>query len=115
MAALQTLDWDVLRKFVAERQPVEVSAGCLQDWYWTAATVYKDGSFIEDHNAYYVSSWGAPGFKAEMPNGDVIEVHAARDETEGERDARLQKREQQSKALLKFLVEAQARREGGAA
>jgi hypothetical protein len=75
------LDWEKLKAFVTERNPVEVYAGILNDWYWTAATVYKDGQYIEDHGAYTHSYWANPGFKAEMQNGDTIEVSASRKAT----------------------------------
>lgn len=72
------LDWEKLETFVAERKPIEVSAGILNDWFWTAATIYKDGQYIENHGAYTHSCWATPGFKAEMENGDTIEVVAYR-------------------------------------
>lgn len=73
---MRVLDWDVLKDFVENRHPVEVSAGILNDWYWTADTVYENGSFRADHGAFVESYWATPGFKAKMPNGDVIEVVA---------------------------------------
>ena len=58
---MNVFDWDKLHEFVAERQPVEVSAGILDDWYWTRDTVYAHGSFIEDHGAFTHSDWGDTG------------------------------------------------------
>lgn len=71
---MNTLDWPKLHQFVADRKPVSVSAGLLQDWFWTAATVYENGKWVEDNRAYLMSTWATAGFKAEMPNGDCVEV-----------------------------------------
>lgn len=81
---MNTLDWDKLEKFISERKPVEVSAGLLDDWFWTAHVVYKDGKYIEDAEPFVTSTWATPGFKAEMANGDTIEVVATKKETEKE-------------------------------
>lgn len=78
---MNVLDWDKLRAFVEERKPVEVSAGILDDWFWTAATVYENGEYKENHGAYTHSNWASPGFKALMSNGDTIEVAAYREAT----------------------------------
>ena len=67
------IDWEAVKAFIKERQPVEVSAGLLEDWYWTGATVYENRGWKEDNGAYIHSYWATPGVKAEMPNGDVIE------------------------------------------
>lgn len=85
---MNTLDWQKLEQFVSERKPKEVSAGILNDWYYTAATVYEDGKWGDRGRAYVTSSWGIPGFKAEMENGDVIEVVAMTEETEDQADLR---------------------------
>ena len=74
---MNTLDWKQLEKFIEERNPVEVSAGLVDDWYWTAATVYKDGEWQDKDAAFVTSSWATPGFEAEMENGDVIKVVAS--------------------------------------
>ena len=74
--AMKALDWEMLKKFIEDRKPLEVSAGIINDWFWTAATVYENGKYIEDHRAYTESCWAIPGFKATMENGDVVEVVA---------------------------------------
>lgn len=71
---LNIFDWDKLNKFIEDRKPVDVDAGILGDWFWTAATIYEDGKLIDDHNAFTRSCWATPGFKATIKNGDVIEV-----------------------------------------
>lgn len=73
---MNTLDMEKVRKFVEDRQPVEVSAGILEDWFWTADSIYAEGKWINPNKAYTHSTWGTPGFKAEMSNGDLIEVDA---------------------------------------
>ena len=75
---MKEFDWEKCREFVAEREPVEVTAGLLEDFYWTAGTVYQSGEWIDDHCAHLRSMWATPGFMAEMPNGDMIEVEAVR-------------------------------------
>ncbi len=79
---MNTLDWEKLEKFIEERKPVSVDAGLLSDWFWTAGTVYENGEWKDKDRAYVTSSWAIPGFKAEMENGDVIEVVAMIEETE---------------------------------
>lgn len=74
---MNTLDWMKLEKFIKERNPTKVDAGLLNDWFWTAATVYKNGEWFDKDRAYVTSIWGTPGFKATMENGDTIEVVAS--------------------------------------
>lgn len=76
---INEFDWDALKKFISERKPVSVYAGLLDDWFFTADTVYRNGIMLEDHGAYLHSYWATPGFKALMENGDVIEVVASKD------------------------------------
>ncbi len=78
---MKTLDWKKLEDFIAERKPVEVSAGLLEDWYFTAASVWEKGEWKDRDRAYVSSFWATPGFKAEMENGDIVEVAASREET----------------------------------
>ena len=77
---MRKIDWNKVEKFIAERNPVEVSAGLLDDWFWTAATVYANGEWKDRGRAHVESWWATPGFKAKLPNGDVIEVVAILDE-----------------------------------
>jgi len=108
---MNTLDWKKLEQFVSERKPKEVSAGILNDWFWTAATVYEDGEWKDRDRAYVTSSWATPGFKAEMENGDVIEVVAMTEEAEeqaAEREARSKKAREDLKTLAAELAEAKA-------
>ena len=81
---MNTIDWDEVRKFVAERNPVSVDAGILNDWFWTGATVYENGEWKDLSQAWTRSPWGDIGFKATMPNGDVIEKSCARKATDDE-------------------------------
>lgn len=74
---MNTLDWKAVEQFIKKRKPVEVSAGILNDWFWTAATVYENGKWKDKTRAYVTSSWATPGFKATLKNGDVIEVVAS--------------------------------------
>ena len=100
---MNTLDWKKLDEFIKKRKPVEVSAGILNDWFWTAATVWENGRYRKDKNRAYVSSfWAIPGFKATMKNGDVIEVAAYREETKKEGYARKRRSEIARKQLHKF-------------
>jgi hypothetical protein len=94
-----TLDWEVLEQFIKDRNPVEVSAGLLNDWFWTAATVYEDGEWKDKDEAYVTSYWAMPGFKATMRNGDVIEVVASKEQTEEERKMHKEKSEKTRKEL----------------
>lgn len=105
---METLDWKKLEAFIEERKPVEVSAGILNDWFWTAATVYENGEWKDRDRAYVTSSWAQPGFKATMENGDVIEVAASIEETPEQAEVRKVKAEQTRKELLE-AVEAMQR------
>jgi hypothetical protein len=107
--SMNTLDWKKLEKFIEERKPVSVDAGILNDWFWTADTVYENGEWKDRDRAYVTSSWATPGFKAEMENGDVIEVVAMTEETEeqaAEREERRKKLLEDMKVLAAELVEA---------
>ena len=97
---MNTLDWKKLDEFIKKRKPVEVSAGILNDWFWTAETVWENGRYLKDKNRAYVSSfWEIPGFKATMKNGDVIEVAAYREETKKEGYARKRRSENRAQAV----------------
>lgn len=100
---MNTLDWKKVESFIAERQPREVSAGLLEDWFWTAATVYEGGEWKDRDRAYVTSYWATPGFKAEMPNGDVIEVVASTEQTP-EQAAANKARSEKARAELRDLV-----------
>jgi len=67
-------DWKKLERFIKRRKPVAVLVGLLEDWFYTAATVYRNGNWLDRNAAYAESSWATPGFKATMKNGDVLEV-----------------------------------------
>lgn len=104
---MNTLDWKKLEQFIEERKPVSVDAGILNDWSWTAATVYENGEWKDKDRAYVTTSWATPGFKAEMENGDVIEVVAMTEETEEQavkREARSKKAREDLKTLAAKLV-----------
>jgi len=96
---MNTLDWSKLEAFIEERKPVEVSAGLLDDWFWTAATVYENGEWQDRDRAYVTSTWATPGFKAVMENGDNLEVAASRNQTKEEAAADKIKREKNRAAL----------------
>lgn len=107
---MNTLDWNKLENFIQERNPTEVSAGLLDDWFWTAANVWENGAWKDRDAAYVTSDWATPGFKATMPNGDVIEVVASRDETPNEAAMRKRKTEESRKALSALVEEWAAKR-----
>lgn len=67
-------DWDKLRAYIKEHGPASVDAGLLGDWNWTAATVYEDGKFIEEHGAYLHSLWATPAFIATSSQGEETTV-----------------------------------------
>lgn len=73
---MKKLDWDKLKKFVSERDPIKVSAGLVEDWGSTSDVVYSNNEWDQNNDAYLSSVWATPCFKALMPNGDVIEVLA---------------------------------------
>lgn len=75
-SVMRIIDWKAVKKFIAERKPKEVSAGLLNDWFCTAATVYENGKWKRNHGAFVQGDWGCPGFKATMFNGDIIKVSA---------------------------------------
>lgn len=77
---MNLFDWTKCREWVEARRPIEVQAGLLEDWSATAATVYRDGRWLDPDEGYLESSWATPGFYARMPNGDVILVEAERHE-----------------------------------
>ncbi|HEL1636645.1 hypothetical protein [Streptococcus suis] len=60
----------------AERENIErASLGIREDWYWTADTVYEDGSFkidldtVEEISGISGSSWGTPYLEIEYKDG----------------------------------------------
>lgn len=108
---MQTLDWKKLERFIEERKPVEVSAGILNDWFWTAATVYEKGEWQDRSRAYVTSSWACPGFKATMENGDVIEVDASVEETEEQAIARKAASEKNMQDIREWTTKMRAERE----
>ena len=111
MDDMQTLDWKKLENFIKTRKPVEVSAGILNDWFWTAATVYENGKWKDRNAAYVTSYWATPGFKATLKNGDVIEVVASVKETPAQAKKRKAKAERSRKALHKMADKIRADRE----
>lgn len=105
-----TLDWNKLFDFVKERNPVEVHAGLLNDWFWTSATVYKEGEWVKDHRAYLTSNWATPGFKAVMENGDMIEVVASKEQNPDEYEIQkkdIEERKLKMKEILEKIRSAQ--------
>ncbi len=99
----QTLNWSKLEQFIKDRNPVSVSAGLLQDWVMTAATVYENGEWLDKGAAYVSSFWATPAFKAKMKNGDIIEVIASRPETKRDVAKAEAKRKAARKEIDKFL------------
>ena len=99
---MNTLDWVKLEKFIEERDPVEVSAGLLEDWFWTGATVYENGVWQDRDRPYVTSYWATPGFKATLKNGDNVEVVASRLQTEDEKKADDKKRQKLCKDMAKM-------------
>ena len=108
---MQTLDWQKLERFIEERKPVEVSAGLLDDWFWTGATVYKDGEWQDRDAAYVTSYWATPGFKAEMSNGDIIEIVASTEETAEQAAKREEKAKKTREAIKEMAASIRADKE----
>jgi len=108
---MNTFDWDKCRAWVAERQPLCVAAGLTEDWFWTAADIYRDGQWIEDHGAYLMSHWATPSFKAEMPNGDTIEVICSRKATPEDIAAHQAKQELVRARAMETLEQYRAKRD----
>lgn len=106
---MNTLDWKKLEAFIAERKPVEVSAGILNDWFWTGATVYEKGEWQDKSRAWVTSDWATPGFKATMENGDVIEVVASVEETEEQAVVRKADREENHRKLKELVASIDAK------
>lgn len=100
---MNTLDWPKLHDFVRERRPVSVDAGLLEDWFWTAAEVYRDGAFVEEHGAYLLSHWATAGFKATMANGDIVEVVASCEAPQEVLDQYKRRGEESRKALAEYV------------
>lgn len=103
---MKTLDWEKLEEFVRDRDPVEVDAGIIDDWFWTAATVYRNGEWLDRDEAWVLTAWGDPGFKAEMKNGDIIEVYASKEATPEEimaKDIRIKAGKEKARKLLDEL------------
>lgn len=107
---MNTLDWAKLEKFIEERKPVEVSAGILCDWFWTAATVYEKGEWKDRDAAYVTSYWATPGFKATMENGDVVEVEASAEETPEQAERRRIRSEENRKEMHAMMAEFEAQK-----
>lgn len=108
---MKIIDWNIVERFVEERKPIEVSAGLLQDWYWTAATVYENGAWTDKQGAYVLSYWATPGFKATMPNGDVLEVEAWREMTPEDHKAHKAERKRRNAQMKELMdkIEAEKR------
>jgi hypothetical protein len=62
-------DYNKVRELIAKLQPDEASLGMLEDWWWTAETIYVDGQY-----------------KKPLPEGDIIEIDR---KAKGELAARL--------------------------
>ena len=107
---MNTLDWKKLEAFIEERKPVEVSAGLLDDWFWTASTVYEAGEWTDREKAYVTSSWATPGFEAVMDNGDIIKVAASRPQTDDDAKADKIKREKSRKELREMVAAIEERK-----
>lgn len=107
---MNIIDWKAVKKFVRDRKPVEVSAGIVNDWFWTAATVYENGKWVRNHRAYVTSDWASPGFKATLKNGDVVEVVAYREATKAEVAAMKRRHEANRKKMHKLANKIRADR-----
>ena len=107
---MNTLDWKKLEDFIAERNPVEVSAGLINDWYYTAATVWQNGEWKDREAAYVTSYWATPGFQATMANGDVLEVEAYREETPEEAEAANIRHQKVKESLREMAEEVKSQR-----
>ena len=103
-----TIDWTAVEKFIAERQPTSVDAGLLDDWFFTAATIYKNGKWLDRDQAYTHSIWAAPGFKATLPNGDVVEVACPRLATAEDEAEWARQSKENSKKMRAYCEETRA-------
>ena len=83
---IYTLDWDAIRAFVEARDPVWVEVGLLDDWN-VSFEAYRDGVWTIPEKPFVGSFRSRSGLKAELPNGDVVEVAAMRPETAEEAEA----------------------------
>lgn len=109
---MRTIDWAQVERFIEERKPVEVSAGLLEDWFWTAATIYENGEWEDRDRAYVTSTWATPGFKAELPNGDTVEVVASKEQNEAEAAAHEVARKANREALAELAKSIESQPKG---
>lgn len=79
-AKQRVFDWDRDASLIAEKKPVEASAGLSGDWSYTGGDIWRDGSPVLDSYTYLSSNWAEPELDMD---GDVIGCWKYADETPG--------------------------------
>lgn len=73
-------DYKNIKKYIQMHSDLidSVTLGMAEDWYWTAETVYEDGSFLTDLDKEPViagikgSSWATPTMEVLFKDGSEI-------------------------------------------
>jgi len=66
-------DWNKAATIIAERKPIEASAGLRSDYSYTRDVIYRDGKPIKENYAYLSSNWAIPDLI--LDGEEVIECY----------------------------------------
>jgi hypothetical protein len=59
---MKVFDWDKAVDIILSRNPQHADAGLVEDWSWTAGSIYEYGKPVskEDYYAHLCSTWATP-------------------------------------------------------
>lgn len=79
---LKVFDWEKAARLIAERKPIEASAGLAGDWEWTGGDIWAGGAPVPPNRTYtfLASTWATPELDLD---GDVIDCFRMQSETPG--------------------------------
>lgn len=63
----KVFDWDKAARIIKESGCTDADAGLLEDWFWTAGTIFADGEPDRSGYCYLASYWATPAIQI----GDV--------------------------------------------
>jgi hypothetical protein len=59
----RAFDWCKAARILKERQPAEADAGLLEDWGYTAGTIWLAGEPVTKSYTYLASLWATPALR----------------------------------------------------